>query len=46
LIQINENYGIVLIMGILTELLNKVPQLVKDKYKINTIKNHDDVVVL
>tara|TARA_B100000929_G_C15263662_1_gene337661 strand:+ start:318 stop:419 length:102 start_codon:yes stop_codon:yes gene_type:complete len=33
-------------MGILTELLNKVPQLVKDKYKINTIENHDDVVVL
>jgi len=29
-----DNFGVVLIMGTLTELLKKAPQSVKDKYKI------------
>ena len=32
--RLNENYGVVLIMGILSDLLKKAPQSVKDKYKI------------
>ena len=30
----NESFGVVLIMGILSDLLEKAPQSVKDKYKI------------
>ena len=32
--RLNKNYGVVLIMGILSDLLKKAPQSVKDKYKI------------
>ena len=32
--RLNENYGVILIMGMLSDLLKKAPQSVKDKYKI------------
>ena len=32
--RLNINFGVVLIMGILSDLLKKAPQSVKDKYKI------------
>ena len=32
--RLNVNSGVVLIMGILSDLLKKAPQSVKDKYKI------------
>ena len=32
--RLNINFMLVLIMGILSDLLNKAPQSVKDKYKI------------
>ena len=32
--RLNESFGVVLIMGILSDLLEKAPQSVKDKYKI------------
>ena len=32
--RLNVNFGVVLIMGMLSDLLKKAPQSVKDKYKI------------